>query len=60
MIINNELNLNSKCEEHNKKNNIGFCCSCYSEICSKCADFYCALYHDNDKCQIVLKAPSTN
>ncbi len=40
MIINNELNLNSKCEEHNKKNNIGFCCSCYSEICSKCAGFY--------------------
>ena len=40
MIINNELNLNSKCEEHIKKNNVGFCCSCYNEICSKCAGFY--------------------
>ena len=35
-----ELILNNKCDEHNKKNKIGFCCTCYEEICSTCAGFF--------------------
>jgi hypothetical protein len=39
LITKNELILNNKCDEH-KKNKIGFCCSCYKEICSTCAGFF--------------------
>ena len=40
LITKNELLLNNKCNEHNKKNKIGFCCTCYEEICSTCAGFF--------------------
>ena len=36
----NKLILNNKCVEHNKKNKIGFYCTCYKEICSICAGFF--------------------
>ena len=36
----NELILNNKCEEHNKKNKIGFCCTYCKEICSTCAGIF--------------------
>ena len=39
LITKNELILNNKCNEHNKKNKIGFFCTCYEEICSTCAGF---------------------
>ena len=39
LMTKNELILNNKCNEHNKKNKIGFCCTCYKEICSTCAGF---------------------
>ena len=36
----NELILNNKCEEHDKKNKIGFYCTYCKEICSTCAGFF--------------------
>ena len=35
-----ELILNKKCEIHPTKNCVGFCCSCFNEICSVCAGFF--------------------
>ena len=35
LMTKNEIILNNKCKEH-KKNKIGFCCTCYKEICSTC------------------------
>ena len=40
LLTKNELILNNKCKEHNQKNKIGFCCTCYNEICSTSAGFF--------------------
>ena len=40
LMSKNELILNNKCQEHNQKNKIGFCCTCYKEICSTCAGYF--------------------
>ena len=39
LMTKNEIILNNKCKEHNK-NKIGFCCTCYKEICSTCSGYF--------------------
>ena len=39
LMTKNEIILNNKCKEH-KKNKIGFCCTCYKEICSTCSGYF--------------------
>ena len=59
LITKNELILNNKCIEHNKKNKIGFCCSCYKEICSTCAGYYNdghSKYTNKDKWEYIFES----
>ena len=39
LIAKNEIFLNDKCEEH-KKTKIGYCCTCYKQICSTCSGYF--------------------
>lgn len=51
-----EIMLNNKCQEHNK-NKIGFCCTCYEEICTTCAGFFNEghiKYTNKDKWQYIF------